>query len=62
LLPVSPGDLAPRQTVANAMLKAAESVGVRGEVFITVPIDTGAYVSHAEPSFSQRLVKFRGDV
>ena len=48
--------------VAEAMLTAAKSVNVTGEVFITAPIETGCFVSHAEPPYSKRLVKFRGDV
>ena len=45
-------------TVAAAMIAAAEKNGVRGEVFITAPIAGGAYVSDAKPRFSQPLVKY----
>ena len=45
-------------TVAAAMIAAAEQVGVKGEVYITVPIAGGAYVSDAKPRFSQPLVKY----
>ena len=48
--------------VAEAMLTAAKTVNVTGEVFITAPIETGCFVSHAMPPFSKKLVKFRGDV
>lgn len=48
--------------VAEAMLAAAHRQGVRGEVFITTPVDRGAYVVSAEPPFSQGSVRYRGDV
>ena len=50
------------RTVAEAMLAAAQLHGVRGEVFITAPVEHGAYVVSAEPAFSQGLVRYRGDV
>lgn len=49
------------RTVAEAMLGAAREHGVKGEVFITAPVEHGAYVVSAEPPFSQGLVRYRGD-
>jgi len=48
--------------VADAMIAAAELVGVQGQVFITEPSLTGAYVASVEPPFSGGLVSYRGDV
>ena len=48
--------------VAKAMLAAAQNAGVDGQVFITQPIETGAHVVHAEPIYSNRLMRYRGDV
>ena len=48
--------------MADAMLGAGASVGVKGQVFITEPCLTGAYVAHVEPPFSHGLVRFKGDV
>lgn len=48
--------------VAKAMLTASKEVGVDGQVFITQPVETGAHVVHAEPNFSNRLLRYRGDV
>lgn len=48
--------------VAHAMLAATESAGFKGQVFITQPVETGAHVVHAEPNYSNRLLKYRGDV
>ena len=50
------------KAVADAMLGAGASVGVKGQVFITEPCLTGAYVAHVEPPFSHGLVRFKGDV
>lgn len=49
------------RSVAAAMLAAARENGVKGEVFITAPVEHGAYVVSAEPAFSQGLVRYRGD-
>lgn len=48
--------------VAAAMIKAANLVGVEGQVFITQPIETGAYVVSTQPSFSSKTMVYRGDV
>jgi homoserine kinase len=48
--------------VAEAMLAAAEECNTKGQVFITAPVEHGAYVVSAEPAFSNRLVRYRGDV
>ena len=40
------------------MLSAAASVGVKGQVFITEPVLTGAFVAHVEPAFSHGLVRY----
>jgi len=48
--------------VADAMIAAAADVGVRGQVFITEPSLTGAYVASVEPPFSGGLVSYKGDV
>jgi len=48
--------------VAKAMLAAAQNAGVNGQVFITEPVETGAHVVHAEPPYSTKLMKYRGDV
>jgi homoserine kinase len=48
--------------VAEAMLAAAEKCGTIGQVFITAPVEQGAYVVSAEPPFSYGLVKYRGGV
>ena len=50
------------KAVADAMLGAGASVGVKGQVFITEPVLTGACVAHVEPAFSHGLVRFKGDV
>lgn len=50
------------KAVADAMLGAGASVGVKGQVFITEPVLTGACVAHVEPAFSSGLVRFKGDV
>ena len=49
-------------SVAKAMLAAAKQAGVNGQVFITQPVQTGAHVVHAEPNYSSRLMRYRGDV
>ena len=41
---------------------AAKQAGMDGEVFITNPILSGAYVAEVEPSFSSGLVTYKGDV
>ena len=48
--------------VAEAMLSAAEQVGVRGKVYISAPVEHGAYVVSAEPAFSQGLIRYRSQV
>lgn len=48
--------------VAEAMIAAAEECHTAGQVFITAPVEQGAYVVSAEPTFSNRLVRYRGDV
>ena len=48
--------------VAAAMLAAAAECGTVGQVFITAPVEQGAYVVSAEPPFSHGLVRYRGDV
>mmetsp|Transcript_36948 Transcript_36948/g.63807 ORF Transcript_36948/g.63807 Transcript_36948/m.63807 type:complete len:438 (+) Transcript_36948:86-1399(+) len=50
------------RAVADAMLAAAASAGMDGEVFITNPILSGAYVAEVSPSFSSGLVTYKGDV
>jgi homoserine kinase len=47
--------------VAQAMLAAAQFHNVKGEVFITAPVEHGAYVVSAEPAFSQGPVRYRGN-
>lgn len=48
--------------VAAAMLAAAEICNTIGKVYITSPVEHGAYVHSAEPAFSDGLVRYRGDV
>jgi len=48
--------------VAEAMLAAAATCNTKGQVFITNPVEQGAYVVSAEPAFSNPLVRYRGDV
>lgn len=48
--------------VAQAMVRTAEAVGVKGQVYITAPAEFGAQVVSAEPAFSSKVVKFKGDV
>jgi homoserine kinase len=48
--------------VAEAMLEAAAKCGTKGEVFITAPVQHGAYVVSAEPPFSKGLVRYRDNV
>ena len=48
--------------VAEAMLAAAKSCGVPGEVFISEPVETGAVVVSAEPPFTRGALRYRGDV
>lgn len=48
--------------VAEAMLQAALACGTKGKVYITSPVEHGAYVVSAEPAFSQGLVRYRGGV
>lgn len=48
--------------VAEAMLAAAASCNTKGQVFITNPVEQGAYVVSAEPAFSNPLVRYRGGV
>ncbi|TFJ83651.1 hypothetical protein NSK_004755 [Nannochloropsis salina CCMP1776] len=49
-------------TVAEAMVRTAEAVGVKGQVYITSPAEHGAQVVSAEPAFSSKVVRFKGDV
>ena len=48
--------------VADAMIAAAESTGCKGEVFITEPVMSGAYVADAWPKFGSSMVKYKGDL
>ena len=48
--------------VAQAMVRTAEAVGVKGKVYITAPAEFGAQVVSAEPAFSSKVVMFKGDV
>jgi homoserine kinase len=48
--------------VAEAMIAAASACGAIGQVYITSPVEHGAYVYSAEPAFSHGLVRYRGDV
>jgi homoserine kinase len=48
--------------VAEAMLAAAANVGVKGQVFITSPVEHGASVVYAEPHFSKGLVRYANNV
>jgi len=45
--------------VAEAMLAAAAEYNTRGEVFITQPVEHGAYVVSAEPPFSRGLIRYK---
>ena len=42
--------------VADAMRSVAESFGVEGEIYLTQPTSTGAYVSSVVPPFSNEKV------
>ncbi len=44
------------RAVADAMLKAASDIGIRGRVFITAPVSKGACVVSARPQFSKGSV------
>lgn len=48
--------------VADAMILAAQACGTSGQVYITAPVSTGAYVVFVEPNISNSLVRYRGDV
>ena len=48
--------------VAEAMLAAAKQCDIKGQAYITSPVEHGAYVVSAEPAFSNRLVRYSGDV
>jgi homoserine kinase len=48
--------------VAEAMLAAAAKCDTKGQVFITAPVQSGAYVVSAEPNFSKGLVRFKDNV
>lgn len=47
--------------VAEAMLAAAALCNTAGKVYITNPVEQGAYVVSAEPAFSNPLVRYKGD-
>eukprot|EP01034_Spumella_vulgaris_P022720 gene22720-28876_t len=47
--------------VAAAMLAAAATCNVKGEVYISAPVIHGAVVVSADPPFSQGLVRYTGD-
>jgi homoserine kinase len=47
--------------VAEAMLNAALKHDTKGKVFITNPVERGAYVVSAQPAFSNPLVRYKGD-
>ncbi|CAM9748432.1 unnamed protein product [Phaeothamnion confervicola] len=51
-----------KQQVAEAMLAAAKAEGVAGQVYITTPVESGAYVVSAEPRFSEGIIRYQGDV
>lgn len=44
--------------VAEAMIKVAAEFGTKGQVFITSPVEHGAVVVSAEPTFSEGLVRY----
>jgi len=46
--------------VANAMVKVAKDKGYPGQVYITRPVQHGAYISKADPPFSTGLLKYPG--
>ena len=46
--------------VANAMVKVAKDKGYPGKVYITRPVQHGAYISKADPPFSSGLVQYPG--
>lgn len=46
--------------VAEAMINVSKEYGVAGNVFITAPVEHGAVVVSAEPTFSQGLIRYRG--
>ena len=48
--------------VAKAMLDVALKHNVKGEVFISAPVENGAVVLSAIPTFSDGLVRYRGDM
>lgn len=48
--------------VAEAMLAVTDKFKIKGEVFITAPVEHGAIVVSAEPHFSRGLVRYRGGV
>ena len=46
--------------IAEAMIKAAEKSGWPGRCFVTKPCNTGAYITKADPPFSDGVLKFLG--
>mmetsp|Transcript_17348 Transcript_17348/g.25713 ORF Transcript_17348/g.25713 Transcript_17348/m.25713 type:complete len:319 (+) Transcript_17348:525-1481(+) len=48
--------------VAEAMVRAALETKVNGKVFITNPVESGAYVVRADPEFSVGIIKYKGAV
>jgi len=48
------------KAVGEAMARAAEAVGVKGQVYVTKMVETGATVVHSEPGFSDGLVRYTG--
>mmetsp|Transcript_19060 Transcript_19060/g.24705 ORF Transcript_19060/g.24705 Transcript_19060/m.24705 type:complete len:465 (-) Transcript_19060:358-1752(-) len=48
--------------VAEAMLAAAHEAGVNGQAYITEPVGSGAHVAAAHPPYSNKLMRYRGDV
>ncbi|CAM9791226.1 unnamed protein product [Chrysoparadoxa australica] len=50
------------KVVAEAMLAEAERVGVKGQIYITQPIESGAYVVSADPPFSEGIIKYEREL
>jgi len=46
--------------IAEAMIKAAEDAGWPGRCFVTKPCSSGAYITKADPPFSDGILKFLG--
>jgi homoserine kinase len=48
--------------VARAMLKVAESYGIKGQLLVTQPVHEGARVVKVDPQFSDEVIKFRDNI